>query len=427
MKLAVLGLNHNTAPLEVRECLAIGPERMQECMDILYRIPALDEAVLLTTCNRTELYAVFDEREPGLPIMETFYSEAGGELPGREHFYYHKGEKAARHLFRVASGLDSLVVGEGQILSQVKVAYLGAARSGLTGPVLNVLFQRALAIGKKVRSETNIADNPVSVSYAAVKLAQEVLGSLAEKRALILGAGTMSELMARHLTGHGVTKLIIANRSLAKAEELAKTYGARAVSLDERLRWAGRVDVILTSTGADEYLIDYGEAAELMHKRRGKPLVFIDIAVPRDIDPEVASLEGITLYNIDDLTQVVEENKRMRAKEAEIAYPMIEDAVTELMEKYEYFSMRPIMVAITDRFDLIRRRILKRAFAKLPDLTEDERKVVEGMSKMMMRKLLRDPMIHFREVAGTDEEGKYWQMLEDVYHLRPKKEHGHEG
>lgn len=422
MQLAVLGLNHNTAPVEVRESLAMTPERVRECLEWVYRLPELDEAVLLTTCNRTELYAVFEDHEPGLPAMESLYREVAGKMPAKEHFYYYKGEDVVRHLFRVASGMDSLIIGEGQILSQVKVAYLEAVRVHTTGPVLNILFQRALAIGKKVRTETNIADNPVSVSYAAVKLAQQVLGSLTDKRALILGAGTMSKLMAKHLVGHGVNKLIIANRSPEKAKALAAEYGARAVPFDERLRWAGRVDVILTSTGAPDYLIDYGQAAELMHKRQGRPLVLIDIAVPRDIDPEVESLEGVTLYNIDDLTQVVEENKLMRAHEAETAYPLIEEAVQELLEKYEYFSVRPLMVAISDRFDLVRRRILKRTFAKLPNLTEEERHVVENMSKMMTRKLLRDPMIRFREIAGTDEENNYWQMLEDVYGIHPNKE-----
>ena len=198
---------------------------------------------------------------------------------------------------------------------------------------------------------------------------------------------------------------------------LAKKYHGRAVPLEERLRWAGRVDVILTSTGANTYLIDYEQAVELMHKRQGRPLVMIDIAVPRDIDPEVSKIEGITLYNLDDLEQVVDENKEMRAQEAEAAYPLLEEAVAELMEKYSYFSMRPLMAAVTDRFEIVRKRIVHRAFAKLPNVQDDERRVIEGMSKVLVRKLLRDPMIHFREVAGTEDEKMYWQILADVYQL----------
>lgn len=419
MQLAVLGLNHNTAPVEVRERLAMTPERVRGCLDIVYRLPVLDEAVLLTTCNRTELYAVFEDNEPGLPAMEELYCRVAGEMPTMEHFYYYKGEDVVRHLFRVSAGMDSLVVGEGQILSQVKVAYLEAVRAHTNGPMLNILFQRALAIGKKIRTETHIGDNPVSVSYAAVKLAQSVLGSLTGKRALILGAGTMSKLMAKHLIGHGLSTLIIANRTPERAAALAAEYHARAIPMEERLNWARRVDVILTSTGASEYLIEYGQAAEIMHKRQGKPLVLIDIAVPRDIDPEVSSLEGITLYNVDDLTQVVEENKLLRAQEAEMAYPLLEEAVQETMDKYDYFSMRPLMVAVSERFDLVRRRILKRAFAKLPEMTKEERRVIEKMSKMMTRKLLREPMIRFREIAGTEEESLYWRLLEDVYQIQP--------
>ncbi|MCI5836603.1 MAG: glutamyl-tRNA reductase [Veillonellaceae bacterium] len=422
MQLAVLGLNHNTAPIELRERFALDAKAVQARLEEVYAMADLDEAVLLATCNRTELYVVVAGKESGLPAMEEMFRRIAGELPSREHFYYYKGEDVVRHLFRVASGMDSLVLGEGQILSQVKVAYLDAARIGTTGPILNILFQRALAIGKKIRTETSIADNPVSVSYAAVKLVQQNFGTLTDRRALILGAGTMSELMAKHLIGHGVKTLIIANRSLAKAELLAERYHGRAVPLEERLRWAARVDVILTSTGADSFLLDAGQAAELMHKRRQRPLVLIDIAVPRDIDPRVADIEGIELYNLDDLTQVVDENKKMRAQEAELAYPILEEAVRELMEKYEYFSMRPMMVAITDRFDIIRKRIVKRAFAKLPAMEERERRVIENMSKIMMRKLLRDPMIRFRMAAGTEDEELYCRLLEDIYRLPGTKE-----
>lgn len=426
MQLAVLGLNHNTAPIAVRERFALTPEEVRQALGHINALADLDEAVLLSTCNRTELYAVFDDNADGLPALEKVYQAIAGEMPGKEHFYYYKGEQVIYHLFRVAAGMNSLVVGEGQILSQVKVSYLTAVREGTTGPVLNVLFQRALAIGKKIRTETHIADNPVSVSYAAVKKAHEVLGHLANRRVLILGAGTMAELMAKHLVGHGVESIIIANRNLDKAKDLAEQFHGRAVPLAERLRWAGRVDMILTSTGATEYLITLSQATELMMKRQGKPLMMIDIAVPRDIDPEVGDIAGVTLYNIDDLTQVVEDNKRMRAKEAEAAYPLIEEAVREMTDRFEYLSMRPLMVAITDRFDLVRRRIVKKAFIKTPDLTEEERRVIEGMSKMIVRKLLREPMIKFRDIAGSDEEHVYRDMLREIYGLDDGKEAGHE-
>lgn len=426
MQLAVLGLNHNTAPVEVRERFALSPDQVRKALGEINALADLDEAVLLSTCNRTELYAVFDDDADGLPALETVYRTIAGEMPGKEHFYYYKGEQVVCHLFRVAAGMNSLVMGEGQILSQVKVSYLTAVREGTTGPVLNVLFQRALSIGKKVRTETHIADNPVSVSYAAVKKANEVLGNLTHCRVLILGAGTMAELMAKHLVGHGAENIIIANRHIEKAQELAEKFHGRAVPLEDRLRWASRVDVILTSTGATEYLLTFSQATELMMKRQGKPLVMIDIAVPRDIDPEAGEIDGVTLYNIDDLTQVVEENKRMRAKEAETAYPLIEEAVQEMTERFEYLSMRPLMVEITDRFDIVRRRLVKKALIKMPDLTEDERRVVEGMSKTIVRKLLREPMIKFREIAGSDEEQVYQNILREIYQIGDGKETGHE-
>ena len=231
MQLAVLGLNHKTAPIEVREQFALDATQVHQALTEIYGLAELDEAVLLATCNRTELYAVVADDVPPLAAMQKLFAKIGTAV-SQEYTYYYKGEDAVRHLFRVAAGMDSLVIGEGQILSQVKVAYLTAVRVGTTGTISNMLFQRALAIGKKIRTQTSIADNPVSVSYAAVKLTQQIFGSLGERRALILGAGTMSELMAKHLIGHGLQTLLIANRSMDKAEVLAKKYHGRAVPLD---------------------------------------------------------------------------------------------------------------------------------------------------------------------------------------------------
>lgn len=423
MQLVVLGLNHKTAPVEVRERVSFSREQVTQALQHLYEFEEIAEGVILSTCNRTEIYAVSETLYGGKEVLMSFWRKIMKDVDiSEDRFYYYEDGKAIEHLFMVTSGLDSLIVGEGQILSQVKQAYVLAHGQGVTGTILNIVFQRAIAIGKKVRSETSIGDKPVSVSYTAVNLAAERLPDIAKAKVLILGAGQMSELTAKHLLAKGVKSIFVSNRTLSRAKELAKMFDGKAISFNHYLEEAVTADILITSTGAPHYLISYENAFNLMETRNYRPLVLIDIAVPRDIEPEVATIEGISLFNIDALESVVEENKHIRMEEGKKALPLISGAVKEVEEKLNYLSVRPMMVLISEKAERIRKREVHRVMAKLPDAKERERRLVENMSRMLVRKLLRDPMIRFGEIAGKEEEGHYWQLLKDMFKLEKEQE-----
>ncbi len=423
MQFIVLGLNHKTAPISVRESVAFTREEIVDALCHLYEYENIVEGLILSTCNRMEVYAVLEDdcsyKETLLDMLSKMTKSTKLQ---EEYFYFYQGREAMEHLFRVASSLDSLVVGEGQILSQVKQAYVLAHSQGTTGTLLNIIFQRAIMIGKKVRSVTGIAGKPISVSYTAVTLAERVIPNFTEAKALILGAGEMSELVAKHLQSHGVSSIFVSNRTYDRAAELASRLGGKAIHLDHFLEEAKNVDILLTSTGAPHYLLSYKQAVELMQKRNGKSIVMIDIAVPRDIDPQVAMVDGITLFNIDELESVVEENKQHRLEEAEKARPLIEAALDEVEEKLSYLSIRPLMALISEKAEKMRRREVHRMLVKFPDASEREKRLINSMTRKLVGKILRDPMIRFGEVAGKQEEEQYWELLGAMFNVREEEE-----
>ena len=423
MQFIVLGLNHKTAPISVRESVAFTREEIVDALCHLYEYENIVEGLILSTCNRMEVYAVLEDdcsyKETLLDMLSKMTKSTKLQ---EEYFYFYQGREAMEHLFRVASSLDSLVVGEGQILSQVKQAYVLAHSQGTTGTLLNIIFQRAIMIGKKIRSVTGIAGKPISVSYTAVTLAERVIPNFTEAKALILGAGEMSELVAKHLQSHGVSSIFVSNRTYDRAVELASRLGGKAIHLDHFLEEAKNVDILLTSTGAPHYLLSYKQAVELMQKRKGKSIVMIDIAVPRDIDPQVAMVDGITLFNIDELESVVEENKQHRLEEAEKARPLIEAALDEVEEKLSYLSIRPLMALISEKAEKMRRREVHRMLVKFPDASEREKRLINSMTRKLVGKILRDPMIRFGEVAGKQEEEQYWELLGAMFNVREEEE-----
>ena len=425
MQLVVLGLNHRSAPVAVRESFSFDKEEVKDALKHVYEHEAVAECVLLSTCNRTELYAVLEDvAEPRDFMLQLLKHIKGAEqlITDDQWFFFYEGREMIAHLFNVASSLDSLVIGEGQILSQLKVAYITAYSQGLTGPIFNIIFQRAISVGKRVRTMTGIANTPVSVSYAAVNLAEDALTKpMEDAKVLILGAGTMSELTATHLQSKGVKSMFVSNRTYHKAEELARRFGGKAIHFDAFAEQAKDADILITSTGAPHYVIGPEQAKAIAEERGGEPIVMIDIAVPRDIDPEVADIPGVYLFNIDSLESVVEENKHQREAEAEKAKPIIAEAIGDIEEKLSYLSVRPLMVLLSDKAERIRRRELHRAMAKFPDATDRERKIMENMSRMIVRKLLREPMIRFGEVAGKDEEGEYWNLFRDMFDLEKER------
>lgn len=412
MHLKVLGLNHRTAPIEVREKFSVGKDAIRRGLENLDDYDGLSEAVILSTCNRSEIYAVTaDGCEDGL---YNFLSDLTGGVD-KNFLYEFDDETCAAHLFEVSAGLDSLVLGEGQILSQVKEAYSVAKSAEATSTILNTLFNRAIAAGKRVRTETKIAYNSVSVSSAAVELAEKKLGGLVGKSALIFGAGKMAQLTAQHLLAHGLKKIFVANHHLERAEEMANKIGGQAVAWEEAFTGAAHVDIIITSTGAPHYVVKPWQTQQLMTRREGRPIFFIDIAVPRDVDPEVGKIKGVTLYNIDDLESVVEKNLQARQREAVLAKKIVAEDVAALMERFKYLNFQPLMANLSERAEKIRQRELRKISGKLPNLTDDERKILEQMTRRIVRKLLRMPMMKLNASAGTDAENFYTQAVKALF------------
>ncbi len=418
MQLMVLGLNHKTAPVAVRERFSIAREDISRGLRHLHEYDEINEAAVLSTCNRSELYAVVDDAAEGLESMRQFLLDlTGNEEDISEYLYSYENEKCIDHLFRVASSLDSLVIGEGQILSQVKQAYALAREAEATSTILNLLFHRAIATGKRVRTETRIAFSAVSVSYAAVELVRGMFGELSHSNVLIFGAGKMAELTARHLVTRGVQKIYVANRHKEKAEVLASYFGGEAVSFEQAFKQAVDIDIVVTSTGAPHYVVKSWETRQLMTKRKGRPIVFIDIAVPRDVDPDVAAIKGVTLYNIDDLEEVVDEHVAERRQEAKLAEKIVCEETASLLDKYQYLYLRPLMALLSEKAERIRCREVKRAMSKLPDLSKAEMRAVEHMSRMIVRKLLREPMMKVNAAAGTAQEQFYIDAMRRLFKL----------
>ncbi len=418
MQLIVLGLNHKTAPVAIRECFAFSQDQILSALVQLTGGQEIHEAVILATCNRTEIYAVAETADTACACLYDFFARMTGTVrAAEEHCYCLIEEDAIRHLYRVAASLDSLVVGEGQILSQVKKAYRDAKEAGCTGILLNQLFHSAITVGKRVRNETQIAHSAVSVSYAAVALAKKLFGQLQGKNVMLLGAGNMSELTAKHLVANGVNSVFVANRHYGNAVRLAEKFKGQAVPYDEFLHWAVLADIIITSTGAPHFIVHKQEVEQLMARREGRPIVFIDIAVPRDVDPRVGETAGAMVYNIDDLEQVVDTNIKERAQEAVKAQAIIEEEIAAFKEKMRYLSCRPIITSLMEKAELMRQRELKKAYTKMPDLNTEERRWIERMSKRIVRKVLRDPVLKIQEYAGTESERNYTEAVRKLFKL----------
>lgn len=401
MQLKILGLNYKTAPVEVREKISLDKESIRRGLENLDGYDEIEEAVILSTCNRTEIYAVTSTNCAA--NIKTFMNDLTGG--GVEKFLYeYDGENCVNHLFKVAASLDSLIIGESQILSQVKEAYSIAKNAGATSTVLNTLFNKAIAVGKLVRTETRIAYSSVSISSAAVDLAAKKLGGLKNRSALIFGAGKMAQLTAQHLKARDIEKIFVANRHYSRAVEMAEKFNAQAVAWEDAMTAADNVDIIITSTGAPHYVVKTWQTQQLMTRRQGREIFFVDIAVPRDVDPDVAKISGVTLYNIDDLESVVESHIKFRQEEAKSARKIVDANVAAIMERFKYLKFRPLMANLSQHAENIRAREVRRVANKLPNLSDDERKVIDQMSKMIVRKLLRMPMMRLNASVGTNDE-----------------------
>lgn len=395
-------MSHRSAPIEIREKVAFSPCAARSFLRRLKEDGAVAEAVLVSTCNRTELYAVVEDEGARGRLFDALAAEKGVERDFLEqHSYWLADDEAVRHLYRVASSLDSMVVGEGQILGQVREAYRAATEELCAGPILNRLFHTSLRVGKKVRSETGIGDSSLSVPRVAVKLAEEVFGTLRGRRALVLGAGEMSELVVKHLKSSGVRELRIANRTAGRAAMLAERVGGLAVGFDSLAEELPNVDVVVSSTGAGagEWVVGSGLVAGALARKR-EPLFFIDIAVPRDVDPVVQNLDRAYVYDVDDLQAVVDRNSEDRSAAAAAGEAMIGPAVFEFMGWLSTLHVVPLIKELRNEAERVRRHELARALNRL-DLSPEEAEAVERMSHTLVNKLLHGPIQELKALAES--------------------------
>src|SRR6202522_1332806 len=398
MNIVLLGLNHKTAPIELRERLAIGPQQLEEATRSLMQAPGVLEGMILSTCNRVELLTSLEPDAPHLMDFVGSYFRSDPKLLA-PHIYEYRQENAVRHLFRVACSLDSMVIGEPQILGQVKSSYLAArAAGGIRGHLWNGR-QRAFVVAKRVRTETQIGNSSVSIASVAVELARKIFGSLENKKVLIVGAGKMSEQAARHLMTQGAGTVLVANRTHERAEQLAQRFGGRAVRFEDLYSSADQADIIITSTGSARPVFRREHAQHFLQQRRGRPMFFIDIAVPRYVDPEVNKLDGIFLYDIDDLQSVAGSHLKERGKEAEVAEAMILAEVTKYQRRLHALNVAPEIVQLQQSAEQIRQAELRRLASRLQTLSPEQQAAVEALTRGLVNKFLHQPVQAIKAAA----------------------------
>jgi glutamyl-tRNA reductase len=417
--LVLLGINHNTAPIEVRERLAIPVERLADATRTLLHQPGIREGLILSTCNRVELLTLQDETTEAatsgaqtnsktdlLRFLHEYFAVTPSDI--QPHLYEFREREAVRHLFRVASSLDSMVVGEPQILGQVKEAYSIARDAGAVSTHLEALLQRTFTVAKKIRTETQIGSNSVSIASVAVDLARKIFGSLQGKTVLLVGAGKMSELAARHLIQQGASSILVTNRTQSRAEKIAAAFSSASVltaviPFDALYEQADRADIVITSTGAPQKIFDRSHGQHFLQRRRNRPMFFIDIAVPRDVDPRMNTVEGCFVYDIDDLQQVAAANLADRSREAEAAETIVSREVDKYQERLQSRDAVPAIKALQQQAEELRQAELARSQSKLADLTPQQREAVESLTRSLTAKLLHPQLTALRESTRPKE------------------------
>jgi glutamyl-tRNA reductase len=419
LNLLLTGLNHKTAPVEVRERLAVNAAELPAALGALRACPGVDEVMLLSTCNRVEVLAQSGSGKPldPEPVIATLAGMRGLDMPSLlPHFYTHRGEEALRHLFRVASSLDSMVLGEPQILGQLKDAYAAAREHGAIQSALEPVLARAFAVAKRVRNETAIGRSAVSVSYAAVDLAKQIFGDLRSRHALLIGAGKMAELAAKHLRRAGCGRIHVTNRTRARAEQMAALVEGDVLDYDAFHQRLHEMDIVLASSGATEYILRKDDVRAVLRKRQNRPVFLIDIAVPRNIDPAVDELENAYLYDIDDLGREVEANRQARQREAEEAEQIIEEEVQRLIERFRTREVAPVIVSLQQRLDALAREELERWRGKLG--ADGERgEALEAYTRSLLNKLAHGPITEVRRAAASPEGDRILAVIRRMFRL----------
>ena len=418
MAILAYGLNFRTAPIDLRERIAFPADGLAGALkDLIAQLPSIEEAAILSTCNRTELYCAAElaDYEPVAEWLAAYRHVDAQDI--RDAAYAHWDRDAARHLMRVASGLDSLVLGEPQILGQVKDAYDVARQAGTLGPELNLLSQLTLSVAKRVRTDTDIGKNPISVAFAAVSLAKRIFTDLSRNRALLLGAGDTIELVAQHLQQSGIGGITIANRTLANAESLAARFGARALQLTEVTRHLAEHDIVIASTGSSLPVLGKGAVEAALKQRKYRPMFMVDIAVPRDIEPEVGTLRDVYLYSIDDLAEIVEENLGERRRAAESAEVLIDEGTDQYFREKRIRDGQHLLRAFRERAESTQAGELARARQRL-DKGDDPAAVLEALAHALTQKLIHGPTVAIRE-ASAEGRSDLLHYLRTLYGLDP--------
>ncbi|MGH9662594.1 MAG: glutamyl-tRNA reductase [Bryobacteraceae bacterium] len=416
MKLVVTGVSHRTAPVEVRERLAISNTALPSALAQLRSLPGVEEAFILSTCNRVEIAASSDDACDLEATLEHFL--AGGRESLEPYVYRHEGRQAVQHVFRVAASLDSMVVGEPQILGQLKAAYQAAKGNGAIRGLLEAVLERAFSVAKRVRSETGIGQMAVSVSYAAVELARKIFGSLDGRKVLLVGAGKMSELSARHLRRSGAEHIFVTNRTAERAAEMAKLFQGTPVDYDRFPGLLPEVDIVIASSGATEYILRKPDLQRATRVRRNRPMFLIDIAVPRNIDPEVNTVDNVFLYDIDDLQEVVNANLRERHKEADHAERIVEQEVERMMARLKVQEVVPTIVSLQEQLEQIRAGEVERVRGKLGPLTTAQEEAIESLTRGIVSKIAHLPIAELRRRAADPEGLHVIDAIRKVLHLK---------
>ncbi|MFH1026069.1 MAG: glutamyl-tRNA reductase [Nitrospirota bacterium] len=393
MKFFVVGLNHKIADVDVREKLAFQGDKLEEGLIRFRELPGIEEAMIISTCNRVELYANIQDTQQASESVKSFLSEFHNINRSSldNSLYIYDDINAVRHVFRVAASLDSMVLGEPQILGQLKDAFELALAKKTTGILLNKLMKKAISVAKRVRTETKIAENAVSISFAAVELAKKIFTDLSSRVFMLLGAGEMAELAAKHLIGNGVKEVLVSNRTFDRACDLAKEFHGRPVKFDEFILEMVRTDIMICSTGAPHYILTKSQMQKVMKERKQRQVFIIDISVPRNIDPAINDLENVYLYNVDDLQGVVATNMFERQKEAEKAERIIAEELETFLKWQASLDSVPTIIALREKAEEIRKEELDKLFNKIQDMGEKEKEAIEYMATAIMNKLIHPP------------------------------------
>jgi glutamyl-tRNA reductase len=419
MHILVVGINYKTAPVEIRERLTFNPNELGEAMKRLQTKKSILENIIISTCNRTEVYAVVDQLHTGRYYMKEFLSE-WFQMEQEEfvpYLFIYEQEGAINHLFNVACGLNSMVLGETQILGQVRTSFLLGQEEKTTGTVFNHLFKQAVTLAKRAHSETDIGANAVSISYAAVELAKKIFGTLQNKHVLILGAGKMGELAIQNLHSNGVSQVTVINRTFEKAQNLASRFNGEARTLQELQCALVEADILISSTGANDFVVTKEMMANVNKMRKGKPLFMVDIAVPRDLDPRLADLDGVFLYDIDDLEGIVEANMKERQKAAAKIRMLIEAEIVEFKQWLNMLGVVPVISALREKALLIQEETMESIERKLPNLTDREKKVLNKHTKSIINQLLKDPILQAKELASQSDADQALDLFVKIFNI----------